>query len=362
MRDGLRLVTDVDVVTASKNRIEAIFKNNKRVYVSFSGGKDSLAMSGVIEQLHDEGRIDITKGIWIFVDEEAIYPDLEDIVKKKRKYIQEQGAKFYWFCLPVKHFSCYNMLVEDESFICWDPRKKDVWIRKMPKFAIKDHELFEWGDTYQEFFEKIDDAPVLIGVRNDESIQRVRAYSDIIVDETTEHKKLYPIVDWRDHDVWLFLKDNNIEFPVSYLYMYKTGKRRLRISQFFSIDTASSLVSMFEYYPGLYEKILAREPNAYLAMYYWDTEMFRRTTRNRKELDSTGMDVSKAQVMEKMKMLKERDLKLYRTARRFMIRYEHIFTQATWDKLYGICVAGDVKQRNMRGLYSTLDYEGEQNG
>ena len=57
----------------------------------------------------------------------------------------------------------------------------------------------------------------------------------------------------------------------------------MRVSQFFSIDTAKSLVKMNEYYPDLMERIVRREPNAYLASLYWDSEMFGRSTAARKQ-------------------------------------------------------------------------------
>ena len=33
------------------------------------------------------------------------------------------------------------------------------------------------------------------------------------------------------------------------------------------------------------ERFLRREPNAYLAVMYWDSEMFHRTTKKRRELE-----------------------------------------------------------------------------
>ena len=40
---------------------------------------------------------------------------------------------------------------------------------------------------------------------------------------------------------------------------------------------------MNEYYPDLMERIVRREPNAYLASLYWDSEMFGRSTAARKQ-------------------------------------------------------------------------------
>ena len=76
----------------------------------------------------------------------------------------------------------------------------------------------------------------------------------------------------------------NVDIPEIYLFLWQSGTRKgqLRVSQFFSIDTAKSLVKMNEYYPDLMERIVRREPNAYLAALYWDSEMFGRSTAARK--------------------------------------------------------------------------------
>lgn len=69
--------------------------------------------------------------------------------------------------------------------------------------------------------------------------------------------------------------------------MYQVGVNRnqLRVSQFFSVDTVPVLVHLGEYAPNLMERVLRREPNAYLAVMYWDSEMFHRTTKKRRELE-----------------------------------------------------------------------------
>ena len=57
----------------------------------------------------------------------------------------------------------------------------------------------------------------------------------------------------------------------------------MRVSQFFSIDTARSLVKLNEYYPDLMERIIRREPNSYLAALHWNSEMFGRSSAIRKQ-------------------------------------------------------------------------------
>ena len=92
------------------------------------------------------------------------------------------------------------------------------------------------------------------------------------------------IYDWTNNDVWLYLLNEHVDIPEIYLFLWQAGTRKgqLRVSQFFSVDTARSLVKMNEYYPDLMERVIRREPNAYLAALYWDSEMFGRNSASRR--------------------------------------------------------------------------------
>ena len=86
------------------------------------------------------------------------------------------GAKFEWYCLEVKHFNCFNELSNDESFICWDSEKEDVWVRKPPSFAIRSHPLLKARkDSYQDFLPRLCiDGITITGIRTAESVQRLQ--------------------------------------------------------------------------------------------------------------------------------------------------------------------------------------------
>ena len=206
---------------------------------------------------------------------------LEEIVKDWRSRFLSLGARFYWFCLPIKHYNCCNKLANDESFICWEPGKESVWVRPMPKFAIRNHKDFRMGMTYQYFGEKIfKKVPQMVGLRMAESVQRRTAISL----KTDKSPFIYPMYDWKDSDVWLYIKLYGLQIPMTYIYLYKVGValNKLRISQFFSIDTIKTLPKVLEFYPDLYERVIRREPNADLVMLYWDTDMFRSTKQDQK--------------------------------------------------------------------------------
>lgn len=344
---------DCNVVEAAERRVFEAFNRNKTVAMSFSGGKDSICMADIVVKAMQKYGISFARLMVIFFDEEAIYPDVEKIALEWRGKFMSLGAKFYWFCLPIKHYNCCNKLANDESFICWEPGKESVWVRPMPKFAIRNHTAFRMGMTYQMFGEKIfKDIPQMVGLRMAESLQRRSAISAM-------HKStfIYPIYDWKDQDVWLYIQRTGLQIPITYIYLYKVGValNKLRISQFFSIDTIKSLPKVLEFYPDLYERILKREPNADLVMLYWDTDMFRSSKQEQKFDLGKGKDY-KTIFKEAMRKAAEHpeDYPGYEKAKKIYARVNEATSQKTYKKMYQLLLAGDPKMRTYRILVGDL--------
>ena len=82
----------------------------------------------------------------------------------------------------------------------------------------------------------------MIGLRMAESIQRRQSIASIRISTF-----LYPIYDWRDNDVWLYIKLNNLTIPMTYIYLYKTGVplNKLRISQFLALIQSSHYLRLW---------------------------------------------------------------------------------------------------------------------
>lgn len=356
-----RVKSNMDVVTATKIRIKNAFSNGVKVYFSFSGGKDSLVLADIILKLIKAGEIDPKLLTVIFIDEEAIYTSVEETVLEWRKKFLLAGAQFQWWCVEVKHFSAYNQLTADESYTCWDHTKKDVWVRQPPPFAIRNHPQLKPGiDNYQSFLPKVTgDGIMLVGVRASESVQRLRYMAALNLgagSSITGKNMIYPMYDWKTTDVWLYLRDNHIDIPIIYLWLYQVGinRNQLRISQFFSVDCVGSLIHIAKYEPGLWEKILRREPNAYLAALYWDTELYRRSSRQRRETEK-GKDY-KALVKH---MLFENPDKYFTTEltrkvadqyRKLIIKMDGMARERDYRKIYDALVAGDPKLRTLRAI------------
>ena len=359
-----RIKSTMDVVTAARIRIKNVFSNGLKVYMSFSGGKDSLVMADIVLKLISSGEIDPKLLTVLFVDEEAMYESAIEKVEEWRRKFLLVGATFSWYCIEVKHFSAYNQLTSDESYTCWDHTKQDVWVRRPPPFAIRNHPQLRPGiDNYQSFLPKVTgDGIMLVGVRASESVQRLQYMAQLNVgagSSITGKNMIYPIYDWKTVDIWLYLKENRIDIPVIYLWMYQAdvNKNQLRICQLFSVDCVGSLIHIAEYEPGLWERILRREPNAYLAMLYWDSELYRRSSKQRRETEEPKD--YKALLMQMLFGDPDRHFTTPLTRnvaaqyRKMIAKIDGMARPRDYRKMYDALVAGDPKLRTMRAV--TMD-------
>ena len=360
--------SNIDVVTAARQRIINVFSNGCKVYMSFSGGKDSICLGHLVYSLIQEGRIDPSLLTVQFVDEESMYDDVIDIVKDWRRKFIMAGAKFEWYCLEFMHFNCINTLADEEKWMIWDRNEKENWIREMPPFAITEHPMLNRGvDTYQKFLPRITkDGITLIGTRATESVQRMMNFADRNFNSLDDKRAVMPIYDWKDKDIWLYIYRNQLDFPISYVQMWQVGvpKNKLRISQFFAIDTVQSLLRISEFKPDLMRRIEKRQPNAYIACLYWDTEMFHRSTRNRRKLNDKKPDNKNYRILLQLKIREILDEKNgYSDAWKTLAsKYKYAMMQAVrysssddiFRRLYEALSSGDFKLRSMRAIQAKI--------
>lgn len=237
---------------------------------------------------------------------------------------------------------------------------------KKPPFAITNDALLdERHDTYQSFMNKKQaDCIVLLGVRASESVQRLYNFAN-----RQSQEKIFPIYDWTDTDVWNYIRENNLEFPDAYKYMYQVGVplSRLRISQFFSVDTATSLVQMCEFYPNLFDKICKREPNAYMAMLYFDTEFFRHKKSDSKK-EEEKIDYKKKlfeALKEEWRFTHATQKKTKKSIERLLVMYGPILNDYIYKQMYNAVIGGDPKMRTYRRIqmeiFRTIS-KGDKNG
>jgi len=264
-----------NVLDAARERIAYVFDNMERVYVSFSGGKDSSVMLHlVLEEAMRRGR---RVGVLI-VDLEAQYA-------ATIAHIEEMTAMYalwidlHWVCLPM---SLRNAVTNYEPrWQCWEPDKRDIWVREFPRNAVTDlahYPFFQPGMEFEEFVvlfgEWYADGHLtggFVGIRADESINRFRTIA--VFDKTMHGGKrwttevapdvfnVYPIYDWRTEDIWRF----HAAFPdkphnAIYDLMHKAGVpiSQQRLCQPYGDDQRKGLWLYHILEPETWFKLIAR--------------------------------------------------------------------------------------------------------
>lgn len=206
------------VLDASRNRIAKAFDMFERIYVSFSGGKDSSVM---LHLVMDEAKKRNRKVGVLIIDLEAQYSDtikhLEEMTEEYKDHIE-----LHWFCgelLLRNAVSNYQ-----PRWVCWDETKKEHWIREKPSLAsdlsqydfyVPKMEFEELMVIFGQWYSQGKTTGAFIGIRADESLHRYRAIvsrKDGLMTQdqkwTTKVSKclynVYPIYDWRTEDIWVY--------------------------------------------------------------------------------------------------------------------------------------------------------------
>lgn len=368
--------TDVDVLTAAKQRIKNVWKNFPKIYLDFSSGKDSLCVSSLIYDLACAGEIDASKLTVVFIDEEGLYPSMVKAAENWRKKFMLIGAKFNWYCLPFKQVCTLDSLSASESWITWEPGKENVWMRTPPPYAIVKSKYLRYAGelNYQQFCRRaFSDGISIIGLRVAESYTRLRTIASTDMDNFSNNKNFYPIYDWSNSDVWYYIKERNLDFPEIYMRLYEAGVNRnnLRLSAFFGDKTTQGLRWVAETDPDLWERIEKRMPNAYLVMLYWDSEMFARQSRKRTENEKDLDENSNVDYKELCADLLFKNTDKYRIApdtkkqlqtwRRLYIKASGIAEPKHYKKMYECIINGDPKRRDYRSLMQKIFSEYSKN-
>jgi predicted phosphoadenosine phosphosulfate sulfurtransferase len=117
-----KIDTDISVLEASKKRLSEAFDHLERIYISFSGGKDSTVMTHlVLDEAMRRGR----KVGLLIIDLEAQYTatidHVQEMVDKYKGHID-----LHWFCGELL---LRNAVSDYEpKWVCWDEDKKDLWV------------------------------------------------------------------------------------------------------------------------------------------------------------------------------------------------------------------------------------------
>ena len=285
MRLMPKINLEKNVLIEAKKRIKETFNNFEKIYISFSGGKDSTVMLHLVmeEAIKRKRKIGI-----LFIDLEGQYKLTIDHIKNCFE-LYKKNSEIFWVCLPIHLRN--GVSVYEPFWLCWDKKKKDAWVRELPKKSISNEKYFPFFKTGMEFEEFVPEfgewysqgknCACFVGIRANESLNRFRTIANTSkitfnkkqwTTKVTEHTyNVYPIYDWTTEDIWIY-QGKNLKKPYNKLYdlMHKAGLtiHQQRICQPYGDDQRKGLWLFHLIEPETWGKIVLRVNGANIGSLY----------------------------------------------------------------------------------------------
>lgn len=264
----------INVLKAAQDRISWTFDNFNKIYVSFSGGKDSTVMLHLVmdEAIKRKRKVGV-----FFVDWECQFTltvkhirDMFDLYKS--------NIDPYWVCLPILTDNACSMY--EPTWKCWDEEKKALWVRDIEQGSISSTDFFpfyfknitfeEFAPLFAKWYSNGDSCANFVGIRTAESLNRYRAisntsktlfgdkmYTTNVVDNCWS---VYPIYDWNTEDIWVYNCKTKNPYNPLYDRMHQAGMtiHQMRIDEPFGDTTRKSLWLYQVVEPKMWAKIVSR--------------------------------------------------------------------------------------------------------
>lgn len=207
------------VLDAARARVKYAFDNFERVYVSFSGGKDSSVMVHLVleEAIARNRRVGM-----LLIDLEAQYA--KTVAHAKEMFeLYANHIEPYWVCLPMLLRNAVSAF--EPRWCCWEPGEE--WVRELPDFKqridskncpfdffVPKMEFEEFMVLFGVWYGQGKPCAGFVGIRADESLNRFRTVASkkkethggkaftTLVERNLYN--VYPIYDWRTEDIWRY--------------------------------------------------------------------------------------------------------------------------------------------------------------
>ena len=263
----------ISVLDAARQRVAWVFDTFPRIYVSFSGGKDSTVM---LHLVMDEAIRRLRKVGVLFVDLEGQYKLTIDHIQEMYD-LYAAHTEPYWVALPIALRNAVSQY--EPKWTCWELGREADWVRKPPTLAITSQAFFPFYTYAMEFEEFVPEfghwyaqgqaCACFVGIRTSESLNRWRT----IAGHGTKFEgrnwcgwigktlwNVYPIYDWATEDIWRY--NGKFNRPYNHLYdlMHKAGLsiHQQRICQPYGDDQRKGLWLFHVIEPETWARVVAR--------------------------------------------------------------------------------------------------------
>jgi len=273
-----------NVLQAAQKRISDTFDAVEKVYIAFSGGKDSSVMFHLVmmEAIKRNRKVAV-----MFIDFEALYAETirhaHEMFEMYKEHIEP-----HWICVPMLLRNATTNF--EPQWVTWDESKRDIWVRDMPAWANTEYPFLHGKVEFEEFivmfaqwYSEGKKTGGFIGIRAQESLHR---YCAIATWEkigltlngwrwTTKTGdncwNIYPIYDWLTEDIWTFhAKFPHLPHNQIYDRMQQAGVplSDQRLCQPFGDDQKRGLWLYHIIEPETWSKLIARVAGANSASVY----------------------------------------------------------------------------------------------
>lgn len=272
-----RVPLGINVLEAAQRRIAWVFDNVPRIYLSFSGGKDSTVLLHLV--MEEAKRRDKRIGV-LFIDWEAQYQMTIAHVQAMFDLYQEHIDP-HWVALPLKTVNATSQY--EPEWTCWEPEKAELWVRQPPERAITDqsyYPFYTYAMTFEDFVPAFGQwysqgklTACLVGIRTVESLHRWRSMTQrkSTLDSkqwTTWHGQhlynAYPIYDWQTEDIWTYHGKTSLPYNPLYDRMHQAGAsiHQMRICEPYGDEQRRGLWMYSVIEPETWGRVVARVAGA----------------------------------------------------------------------------------------------------
>lgn len=279
--------TERDVLTAARDRYHTLYTRFDRVFVMFSGGKDStVCLHLAIEAARAAGKLPVEA---VFYDEEAIYPTTVEYVERMRHH---PDVKMYWYCVPIQHRNACSRV--QPYWHPWHPDEQHLWVRPLPECALTEMLRTDSPSKFSPMpelgpYSLMPNSPreticQVLGLRAQESPRRRMAVSrreteNWLMQSPGRDKNVvcaYPIYDWTSIDVWFYPQLNGLDYNRTYdlFDMAGVSVHMQRVCPPFGEEPLAGLYLYHVIAPEIWDKMVMRADGVATGARYAHTELY----------------------------------------------------------------------------------------